>query len=131
MKCSGELEGTGTFTNTKPAQEGTFTIKHGDSPAHHDPVAVTCFTDGNIEYWVCNVCHKFFSDAKMTQEVSTPVVSATGHEYDENDKCTKCQKEIQFVKLGNNNITIEKVFGTRKKISGYNLYKFKIGRAHV
>ena len=124
LKCSGELEGTGKFTNTKPAHEGTFTIKHGDSPAHHDPVAVTCFTDGNIEYWVCNVCHKFFSDAKMTQEVSTPVVSATGHKYDENDKCTMCQKEIPVLTSDDNNITIEKVYGSREDINGYNLYKY-------
>ena len=124
LKCSGELEGTGKFTNTKPAHEGTFTIKHGDSPAHHDPVAVTCFTDGNIEYWVCNVCHKFFSDAKMTQEVSNLAVSATGHKYDENGKCTKCQHEIPSLTLGNNPITIEKTYGSRDEISGYNLYKY-------
>ena len=124
MKCSGELEGTGTFTNTKPAQEGTFTIKHGDSPTHHKSVAATCIADGNIEYWVCNLCHKSFSDEQMTQEVSNLAVSATGHEYDENDKCTKCQHEMPFLKLGNNTITIGKVFGDRKEISGYNLYKY-------
>ena len=126
MKCSGELEDTGTFTftNTKPAQEGTFTIKHGDSPTHHKSVAATCTADGNIEYWVCNLCHKSFSDEQMTQEVSNLAVSATGHEYDENDKCTKCQHEMPFLKLGNNTITIGKVFGDRKEISGYNLYKY-------
>ena len=124
MKCSGELEGTGTFTNTKPAQEGTFTIKHGDSPTHHEFVAPTCTVDGNIEYWVCNLCHKSFSDKQMTQEVSNLAVSATGHEYDENDKCTKCQQEIPFLTLGNNSITIGKVQGELKKISGYNLYKY-------
>ena len=124
MKCSGELEGTGTFTNTKPAQEGTITIKHGDSPIHHKSVAATCTVDGKMEYWVCNLCHKSFSDEQMTQEVSNLVVSATGHEYDENDKCTKCQKEIPFLTLGDNSITIEKTFGTEEEISGYNLYKF-------
>ena len=124
MKCSGELEGTGTFTNTKPAQEGTFTFKHGDSPTHHESVDATCTTDGNIEYWECNLCHKFFSDGQMTQEVSNLVVSATGHQYDENDKCTKCQQEMPFVKLGNNTITIGKVSGDSKEISGYNLYKY-------
>ena len=124
MKCSGELDGTGTFTNTKPAQEGTFTIKHGDSPTHHEFVAPTCTVDGNIEYWVCNLCHKSFSDKQMTQEVSNLAVSATGHEYDENDKCTKCQQEIPFLTLGNNSITIGKVQGELKKISGYNLYKY-------
>ena len=124
MKCSGELEGTGTFTNTKPAQEGTFTFKHGDSPTHHKSVDATCTTDGNIEYWVCDVCHASFSDKQMTQVVSSFVVSATGHEYDESDKCTKCQKEIPFLTLGDNKITIEKAFGSMSKISGYNLYKY-------
>lgn len=67
MKCSGELESTGTFTNTKPAQEGTFTFKHSDSPTHHKSVDATCTTDGNIEYWECNLCHKSFSNEQMTQ----------------------------------------------------------------
>ena len=87
-------------------------------------VAATCTADGNIEYWVCNLCHKSFSDEQMTQEVSNLVVSATGHQYDENDKCTKCQQEIPFLTSGDNNITIEKTYGERGKISGYNLYKY-------
>ena len=125
MKCSGELEGTGKYSNTKPAQEGTFTMQHGNSIIHHESVPVTCTVDGTIEYWECDLCNETYSDERLTQPVSNIIKkTATGHEYDDNDKCTKCQKEIQFVKLGNNNITIEKVFGTRKKISGYNLYKF-------
>ena len=120
--CLGEQ--VSAFTNTKPAQEGTLTVKHGDSPIHHESVAATCTTDGNIEYWECNLCHKSFSDELLTQGVSSLVVSATGHEYDENDKCTKCQQEIPFLKLGNNSITIGKVFGDRNEISGYNLYKY-------
>ena len=127
MKCSGELEGTGTFTNTMPAQEGTFTMQHGNSIIHHESVDVTCTVDGTIEYWECDACNETYFDEKLTQPVGNIIKeAATGHNYDENDKCTKCQKEIQFVKLGNNNITIEKVFGTRKKISGYNLYKFTV-----
>ena len=125
MKCSGELEGTGKYSNTKPAQEGTFTMQHGNSIIHHESVDVTCTVDGTIEYWECDVCNEPYSDERLTQRVSDIIKeTATGHNYDENDKCTKCQKEIQFVKLGNNAITIEKVFGTKKRISGYNLYKF-------
>ncbi len=60
----------------------------------------------------------------MTQEVSNLVVSATGHEYDENDKCKKCQQEIPFLASGDNNITLEKTYGSRNEISGYNLYKY-------
>ena len=127
MKCSGELEGTGTFTNTKPAQEGTFTMQHGNSIIHHESVDVTCTVDGTIEYWECDVCNETYLDEKLTQPVGNIIKeAATGHNYDENDKCTKCQKEIQFVKLGNNNITIEKVFGSRTRISGYNLYKYTV-----
>ena len=124
LNCLGEVESTVTFTNTKPAQEGTLTVKHGDSPIHHESVDATCTTDGNIEYWECNLCHKSFSDKQMTQEVSNLVVSATGHKYDENDKCTMCQKEIPSLTLGNNLITIEKTYVSRDDISGYNLYKY-------
>ena len=124
MNCLGEVEGSGTFTNTKPAQEGTITIKHGDSPIHHKSVPVTCYTDGKIEYWECDVCHASFLDEQMTQEVSTLVVLTTGHKYDETDKCTMCHKEIPFLTSGDNNITIEKVFGEQYEISGYNLYKY-------
>ena len=124
MNCLGELEGTGTFTNTKPAQEGTFTFKHGDSPTHHESVDATCTVDGKMEYWECNLCHKSFSDELLTQEVSNLVVSATGHEYDENDKCKKCLQEIPFLTKGDNAITIGKVSGTKEEISGYNLYKY-------
>ena len=124
LNCLGEGESTVTFTNTKPAQEGTITIKHGDSPIHHESVDATCTTDGNIEYWECNLCHKSFSDKLLTQMVSNLVVSATGHKYGENDKCTMCQKEIPSLTLGNNLITIEKTYGSRDEISGYNLYKY-------
>ena len=124
LNCLGELVGTDKITNTKPAQEGTFMFLHGDSPEHHEYMAPTCIEDGNIEYWKCNLCHKFFSDANMSQEVSTLVISAKGHEYDEKDKCTKCQKEIPSLTLGNKAITIEKTIGTEDKISGYNLYKY-------
>ena len=120
--CLGEQ--VSAFTNTKPAQDGTLTVKHGDSPIHHESVAATCTTDGNIEYWECNLCHKSFSDKLLTQGVSTLVVSATGHKYGENDKCTMCQKEIPSLTLGNNLITIEKTYGSRDEISGYNLYKY-------
>ena len=124
LNCLGEVESTVTFTNTKPAQEGTLTVKHGDSPIHHESVAATCTVDGKIEYWECNLCHKSFSNEQMTQMVSNLVVSATGHEYDENDKCTKCQQEMPFLTLVNNSITIGKTYGSKNEISGYNLYKY-------
>lgn len=35
---------------------------------HTARVAATCTTTGNIEYWTCGCCGKFFADAAMTQE---------------------------------------------------------------
>ena len=90
LKCSGELESKGTFTNTKPAQEGTFTMQHGNSIIHHESVDVTCTVDGTIEYWECDVCNETYLDEKLTQPVGNIIKeAATGHNYDENDKCTK------------------------------------------
>ena len=123
LKCTGVREGTGTFSNTQPAQEGTLTMQHGTA-TYHAAVATTCTTDGNKEYWECSDCHATFSDEGLTTELTSTVEAATGHSYDENDKCTKCQQEIPFVKLGNNTITIEKAFGSRNEISGYSLYKY-------
>lgn len=41
----------------------------GHSLAHFEAVAPTGTTDGNIEYWQCTVCHKYFSDAEGKNEI--------------------------------------------------------------
>ncbi len=42
----------------------------GHDPIHHDAVAATESTDGNIEYWECAACGKLFTDAACTTEVT-------------------------------------------------------------
>lgn len=44
--------------------------------------AATCTDDGNIAYWYCTKCDKYFSDAEATTEVTleNTVISATGHQ---------------------------------------------------
>lgn len=46
-----------------------------------DYKAPTCTEDGNIAYWYCNNCKKFFRDANGVNEVSEAniVIKATGH----------------------------------------------------
>lgn len=41
----------------------------------------TCTEDGNIAYWYCSVCDKYFSDANGTAEVALEetVIKSTGH----------------------------------------------------
>ena len=43
--------------------------------------AATCTEDGNIEYWTCEICGKYFDDEALTQEIEREgtVVKAKGH----------------------------------------------------
>ena len=54
-------------------------------------VEPTCTEDGNIAYWHCADCGKYFTNAAGTQEVALvdTVLPATGHSF-VNDVCTKC-----------------------------------------
>ena len=56
--------------------------------------AATCEESGNIAYWVCDECGKYFSDADGTQVITLEetVLSATGHHFD-NGVCTACGAE--------------------------------------
>ncbi|MGM9592637.1 MAG: S-layer homology domain-containing protein [Oscillospiraceae bacterium] len=37
---------------------------------HHDAVAATCCEQGTIEYWYCDGCDKYFTDAAGTESIS-------------------------------------------------------------
>ena len=56
--------------------------------------AATCEEPGNIAYWVCNECGKYFRDVNGTQVIALEetVLSATGHHFD-NGVCTACGAE--------------------------------------
>ena len=51
----------------------------------------TCTEAGNIEYWTCSTCQKYFSDESGVNEIAaaSTVIPATGHKY-QNGKCTVC-----------------------------------------
>lgn len=66
--------------------ETTAEFKGVPAPHVHTPTeikakAATCTEDGNIAYWYCADCGKYFSDAALTNEISkeATVVKATGH----------------------------------------------------
>lgn len=58
----------------------------------------TCTTNGNIEYWHCNVCNKYFSDSNCKTETTLKdtVISAAGHDL----ICTE-RKEATCTEDGN------------------------------
>ena len=53
--------------------------------------AATCEESGNIAYWVCNECGKYFSDESGENVITAAetVKPATGHHFD-NGVCTAC-----------------------------------------
>lgn len=62
-------------------------------PKHVDAVPVTCTADGNIEYYECQKCGKFFLDAECTNEITlnTVMLLHMGHiDADKDSKCDKC-----------------------------------------
>lgn len=47
------------------------TVKPAHTLVAHAAVAPTCKDDGNIAYWTCSVCGKYFSDAAGTAEITS------------------------------------------------------------
>ena len=56
--------------------------------------APTCTEAGNIAYWHCAECDKYFKDESCKEEIALEdtVIAATGHKY-ENGTCTVCGAE--------------------------------------
>ena len=90
---------------TVTTQDGGYTAtcevtvkQHTHSLTKTDYKAPTCTEDGNIEYWTCSVCGKYFSDEAGTTEISLDetVIYATGHHY-VNGTCTECgEKDPEY-----------------------------------
>lgn len=67
------------------------TLKHTLTKTEATPA--TCTEPGNVEYWTCDACGKYFSDENGTEEIeeSEWIIPAAGHSY-ENGKCTVCSE---------------------------------------
>lgn len=89
---NGELTIPDTSTGSGTI-EGTGTTEKAHNEKHFESKAPTCDADGNIEYWYCESCDKYFSDKDLTQEISKEniILKALGHKY-KNGKCTVCGK---------------------------------------
>ena len=57
----------------------------GHMMTEHPYKAATCTDDGNVAYWYCNVCEKYFSDAEGANSIRENQIGipATGHSYTE------------------------------------------------
>ena len=122
--CTGAISG-GSFSNTQPATEGTVTFRQHGTITHHAAVEKTCTSDGNVEYWHCDLCHMYYTDAELTTVIADPVLHATGHNYNyTTGSCTVCGEVIPIITEGTHTIQIAAVSGGPLQINGYNLYRF-------
>lgn len=68
-------------------EKGAVLVKAADEKEVHTPVKTeakepTATEAGNIEYWYCPICEKYFKDAALTEEIDVEdtVIPATGDE---------------------------------------------------
>lgn len=88
-------------TDELNASEDVFkTVKSGHGKlVHHAAVQATCQNTGNIEYWECETCAKYYSDEAAAAEVSPAdvIIAKTDHKwsvkytYDKNGHWHKCE----------------------------------------
>ena len=74
--------GTAPFTDTKT--EVIPRLTHVHTCVLVEAKAATCTEAGNIEYYECSGCHKFFEDEEATKEIedkNSVVIKATGHDW--------------------------------------------------
>ena len=115
-------------TTMLPASE------HVHHLVHTQAKAANCTTAGNSEYWYCDKCNKYYSDANATKEIAKDsyVIAKLGHDYQTvsgtakaatcttagkkaDQKCSRCQNVVTgetIAKLGHN---YQDVSGTAKK----------------
>lgn len=72
------LDAAGTEETT---EEYVTLPKTNHQTEYIEPVYPLCEVDGNIEYWHCTVCGKYFDDATLAHEITLAqtVAPATGH----------------------------------------------------
>ena len=81
----------------------TFAVECDHSNVEHKDATVTCTADGQIEYWHCNDCDRYYSDEAMTKKVQPEDldVKALGHVFGDDQKCTRCgvrgTTTVQFI----------------------------------
>ena len=127
ISCKGDVV-SGEFVNYYDHADSQFKLVHLNHTCH-EKVPETCVTDGVIGYYECNDCHKIYPDEAMTEgeELSEEqlVISATGHSYGEDDVCSKCQKVMPVLSLGDNTIQIDRAFDD----APYTLFKFVVEKS--
>ena len=106
---------------------------HANNLVHTERHEPTCTKDGNIEYWYCGVCDRYFSDSKGLKVISDydiPLLSVGAKDEDDNDICDLCGKPMPVytkvtksdeIVMGNKYILVSEI--------GESLYTLKLPEA--
>lgn len=76
-------------------------LNHTHKLVHTAKKDATCTESGNVEYWHCSDCSKYFSDAQGKSELSSQslLTAALGHNY-VNGVCSQCGEKQNNVAKG-------------------------------
>ena len=77
----------------------SITVPVGEPLGHNavktEAKEANCTENGNIEYWYCDVCKKYYSDEACTAEITTDVIIPAGHvDEDGNSICDRCESSM-------------------------------------
>lgn len=77
--------------NLSVIRDTTYAIYHIHELTYYERVEGYCGTSGNIEYWYCSVCDKYYSDSHGSNEISEEdvFISTGAHNFVDN-VCTVC-----------------------------------------
>ncbi|MCD8308488.1 MAG: leucine-rich repeat domain-containing protein, partial [Clostridia bacterium] len=68
-----------SLTEVKDGGGATY---HAHELTHTERTEATCTKEGNVEYWYCPACDKYFSDANGTTVILIIVIEITEHTYE-------------------------------------------------
>ena len=116
----------------KITKEETVVKATGHNAVKTERKETTCIEDGNIQYWYCDACGKYFSDETLTEEITKEetVVKATGHGETE----LKNAKEATCTVEGYTGDKVCKVCGLvveKGKVTAKAAHNFKDGKCTV
>ena len=72
-------------------------VKHIHTMNKIDAKDATCTEEGNIEYYTCISCNKYYLDYEGQEEIriENVFINALGH-YFKNENCTKCKEKLNY-----------------------------------
>ena len=124
LNCQGTFACNGTFSNNPNEDEGYLQMVHKGTENYVEGSPATCTENGTLSHYKCSNCNSTYEDKELQNEIFDITDPAKFHNYDANDVCTLCQKQIPTVEIGINTMPLDNTEPNENKISGFNLFKF-------